>query len=267
MIPVSIIIATRNEESMIEDCLRALSKFDDVILVDSHSTDRTQEIARSYGAKIFNFSWDGRYPKKRQWCLDNVPTQYPWIFFVDADEILTPELVDEIAALDFSAAGYFVSGRYIWDGVLLRHGVRNNKLALLRKGAFMFPVVDDLDLPMGEMEGHYQPVLKAEFKDEKIGFLCSALDHYADHAPGEWQARHERYARWEAGMNHRHAWPEDPVAYRQALKEIFRRMKMRGVVMFLYCYVWKRGFLDGRAGFDFARARARYYRMIECYKI
>lgn len=259
MIPVSVVVATRNEEARIGRCLAALKEFDEVIIVDSCSDDNTPALAAAAGAQVVSFRWDGQYPKKRQWCLDHLDTRHGWIFFVDADEIVTPELVDEIAALDFTAAGYFVVGRYIWQGKRLRHGVRNNKLVLLHREKFYFPAVDDLDLPMGEMEGHYQPRLKDAYRHERIGTLRHALDH--DAAPG-WDARHDRYAVWEREMNRRNAWPRDPVLWRQALKKIFRALPTRGAAMFLYSYVWRLGFLDGRAGYNFARTRADYYRRI-----
>lgn len=259
-IPVSVIIATKNEERNLPACLAALKNFDEIIVVDSGSTDRTTEIARKGGAVVNPFQWNNGYPKKRQWCLDHVPTRHNWIFFVDADEVLTPQLVDEIRQLPFNCAGYFVRGRYIWNGTVLRHGLKNNKLVLLDRHKFKFPVVDDLDLPgMGEMEGHYQPVLRT---DGMIGQLHCELNHNAAESEAEWLARHQRYAAWERGMNARNAWPDDPVRWRQVLKKAFRRLPARGMIAFLHSYILKRGILDGRAGLDFARKRATYYRMI-----
>jgi glycosyltransferase involved in cell wall biosynthesis len=266
MIPVSVIVVTRNEAQRIEACLKALSGFDDIVVVDSGSDDGTAEIARHLGARVVDFQWNGKYPKKRQWCLDNVATRHAWIFFVDADERVTPEVTAEIAALDFSCAGYFVAGRTIWNGQRLRYGMKNNKLVLLRRDFFEFPAVDDLDLPMGEVEGHYQPVLKAECAGMRLGSLRAALDHDAATTREAWTERHRRYAAWEHGMNVRRAWPRDPVWVRQAMKTAFRALPCRGLVMFLYGYVWKRGFLDGAAGFDYARARGEYYREIERFK-
>ena len=121
--------------------------------------------------------------------------------------------------------------------------------------------MDDLGLPgMGEIEGHYQPT--AQRADVRIGGLKPVLMHDAAANPAHWYERHERYAQWEAGMNARGAWPTDPVAWRNGLKRIFRVMPGRSVIAFLHCYVGKFGFLDGRAGFEFARARAWYYRRV-----
>jgi glycosyltransferase involved in cell wall biosynthesis len=262
-IPVTIIVVTRNEEARLARCLAALSDFDEVIVVDSGSTDRTADIARLHGAQFIPHEWNGQYPKKRQWCLDHIQTRHDWIFFVDADEVVTRALCDEIRALDFKAAGYFVKGQYFFDGKLLRFGLRNNKLVLIDKYKIEFPVIDDLGLPgMGEIEGHYQPVLKSGYESALLVQLESPLIHYAFDDAAAWNARHARYAAWERGMNARDAWPRDPVAGRALMKKIFRTMPCRGIVAFVHCYIVKGGFLDGVRGFRFAKSRYDYYRLI-----
>jgi glycosyltransferase involved in cell wall biosynthesis len=259
-IPVTVIVATRNEEARIEKCLAALSDFDEVIVVDSASRDRTKEIAARMGASVIDFRWNGQYPKKRQWCLDHLSIKHEWVFFVDADEIVTPRLADEIRGLDFSAAGYFVKGLYIYEGKALRHGLKNNKLCLINKTKMHFPVVDDIGAPgMGEIEGHYQPVVKTT---GHIGQLKHVLLHDACDDRAGWMERHERYAAWEREMNKRSAWPGEVNALRTTMKKVFRVLPLRPLIAFLHCYVVKLGFLDGARGFRFAQDRYRYYRMI-----
>lgn len=262
MIPVSVIVATLNEESRIGRCLEALAAFDEVFVVDSGSSDRTATLAAQAGAKVVRFCWDGRYPKKRQWCLDHLPSRHEWIFFVDADETVTPALTAEIGrmfAKKPARDGYFIKGRYVIDGKILRFGLNNNKLCLFDRRRFVFPAVDDLDLPgMGEIEGHYQPV--ARDKPVKIGQLSASLLHHA--YDENWEARHRRYAAWEAGMNRKNAWPADPVRWRQAIKRLFRALPGRSLIAFLHCYVGKGGFLDGKNGLRFAVSRLHYYAMI-----
>ncbi len=262
-IPVSVIIATKNEESRLARCLAALGDFDQVIVVDSNSTDRTPAIAAEYGAELVPFVWNGHYPKKRQWCLDHLSLRHDWVFFVDADEILSGALVDEIRQCQFDRCGYFVTGVYLWRGRILRHGLQNNKLVLLNRHKFEFPVVTDLDIPgMGEMEGHYQPVLKGAYTDQRPGQLRMTLIHDAAQDEKTWIDRHLRYAAWERGMNRKNAWPVDPVLWRQRLKVVFRALPARDIIAFLHCYIGKGGFLDGAAGYDLACKRAQYYRMI-----
>lgn len=259
-IPLSVIVVTKNEEARIVRCLEALQGFDEVLVVDSASTDKTVVLAEQCGARVINFTWNGNYPKKRQWSLDNLKLKHDLVFFVDADEVVPPELVEEISALVHDCAGCFVKGRYIFKGRPLRFGLYNNKLALFDRRKMEFPVVDDLDLPgMGEIEGHYQPVLKEGYKNEKIGQLREPLYHYAYEDEQSWQERHHRYADWERGMDAQNTWPDDP----RPVKKIFKALPLRPWIAFLHSYMIKLGFLDGAAGFKFAQSRYVYYRMIE----
>lgn len=262
-IPVSVVVLTKNEAPRIAKCLQALAGFDEVVVVDSHSDDDTVNIALSYGARVEEFSWNGRYPKKRQWCLDHLSLKHDHVFFVDADEIVTPEVAEEIAALDWKCAGYFVRAHYVIDGKILRFGLCNAKLCLLDRNKFMHPSLDDLGCPdMGEIEGHYQPQLKADFALECIGVLRSKMLHESCSDWAEWEARHQRYARWEAYMDTHQLWPGEVSARRKFLKRVFKILPCRPLVAFVHSYILKLGFLDGRAGWKLAASRARYYRMI-----
>lgn len=263
-IPVSVIVTTKNEARNIERCLRALSGFAEVIVVDSHSADETAALAQRMGARVVAYEWDGRYPKKRQWCLEQVETFSPWVFFVDADEEVTQALRDELARI-FSGdgpkncAGYFVRGRYVWSGRLLQFGLMNDKLALVHRERVCFPVVDDLDIPgMGEIEGHYQPVLKNPQAGFCIGRVRAPLLHFAYEDEERWAERHARYARWEAHMTRRGAWPRDPVPWRDWVKRFLRTSRLRPAIVFAYGYFFMLGFLEGRAGWSFALSRAWY---------
>lgn len=265
-IPVSVLVTTKNEERHIARCLDALTDFEEVIVIDSNSEDRTVEIAQSKGVRVENYQWDGTYPKKRQWCLDNLKIGYNWIFMVDADEVLTADIIQEIRVLtkkNIRPAGFFVKGQYVWKGNVLKYGLTNNKLALFDRQKVEFPVIDDLDIEgMGEIEGHYQPVLKEDFQHSTIGQITSPLLHYAYEDKEGWLKRHQRYAHWESEMIKRDAWPDDPVRLRQNIKNITRTSSLRPHLMFLYSYVLKLGFLDGKAGFEFAQSRKKYCKMV-----
>lgn len=265
-IPVTVIIVTKNEGQRIEACLQSVRDFDEILVVDSHSRDQTCEIARACGAEVISFTWNGQYPKKRQWCLETLPLRHDWVFFLDADEIVTPELVQEIRHL-FSdgvpdACGFFVTGRYSIGGQILRFGLPNKKIALLDRKRMGFPVVDDLDIPgMGEIEGHYQPVcLQA---DGQIGALTSYLLHFALEDQRAWAFRHEKYAAWEVGMNKKGAWPKDPIAWRETAKSFLRRSRFRAEILFLLGFFLKLGFLDGKNGQKLAIGKYKYYKYIQ----
>lgn len=262
---ISIIIVTKNEEQRIARCLEPLStEFSDIRVLDSASDDNTVRIAKGFGAQVSDFHWNGKYPKKYQWSLEYLDGLNDWILFVDADEIVTPELIAELEALDLQGAGYMIASRYSVNGRVLRHGVVNRKLCLLNRHKMIFPVVDDLDIAggVGEIEGHYQPVRRNYFRQEKIGALKSFMIHEALEDEKDWVRKHERYAHWEAEMDRRGAWPRDPSKVRHILKCVFKFMPWRSGVAFLHSYVWKLGFLDGKAGLKLARSRYLYYRRI-----
>lgn len=261
--PISVIIVTKDVGFELERCLKPLQGFDQILVVDSSKDAETKNIALKYHAEFYDYEWNGAYPKKRGWCLEHLPLKHDWVFFIDADEVLTPELLSDIKN-EFqtppNAAGYFMKGRYVWNGTTLKYGLKNNKIALFNRHKMHFPVIDDLDCPgMAEIEGHYQPVLK---KNGEIKSLESPLLHYAYHSKEEWLARHKRYAAWEICMNRKNAWPKDPVPWREHLKTHLRKNPLRPELAFIHCYILKLGFLDGTAGFNFAGSRWGYYRMI-----
>src|SRR5256885_11355904 len=92
LLPVTAIVAVRNEARKLPRCLQSLRDVGEVYVVDSQSTDATQQIAESYGAHLVQFHYQGGWPKKRQWAMESLPLAYDWIFLVDADEALSPGL-------------------------------------------------------------------------------------------------------------------------------------------------------------------------------
>lgn len=160
-IPVSVIVMTLNEEQKIGACLSALQQFDEIFVVDSNSTDQTASIAQEMGASVIPFTWNGAYPKKKQWAIDNCPMTHDFVFLVDADEVVSKDLVEEIRGLDFKVSGYFIRSLYVMNGRPLKYGAQNKKLCLFNRHRMAFPEIDDLGQGcLGEVEGHYQPVFK-----------------------------------------------------------------------------------------------------------
>ena len=88
-IPVSVIIAARNEAKNLPSCLQALRDFGEVYVIDSQSSDETVEIAREHGATVVQFHYRGGWPKKRQWAMNTLPIAHDWILLLDADEVLS----------------------------------------------------------------------------------------------------------------------------------------------------------------------------------
>lgn len=260
-IPVSVVVMTRNEADNLPRCLQALTRFAQVWVVDSDSDDGTPALAQAAGAEVVNFRWNGRYPKKKQWCLDTLAFACDWVLFVDADEVVTAALADEIAARAIPSsphAGYFIDGRYEFLGRPLRFGHRNRKLALFDRRRAVFEACPDLHVPrMWEVEGHYQPRI-----DGSVGRLSSYLWH-ADRKPlFALFDRHNRYSDWEAQLAEdgsvRTIHREERLGRRLA-KSLFRGFPFRYLLVFGYCYVWRLGFLDGLPGLHFALFRTFYY--------
>jgi glycosyltransferase involved in cell wall biosynthesis len=262
-IPVSVIIMTKNEERDLPKCLRSVSDFAEVFVVDSNSTDRTCRIARDCSANVVGFTWNGRYPKKKQWCLENLPFTYDWVLYVDADEEVGPALSQEIRQLvagDTDKTGFFVEYDYVFMNRVLKHGHRTHKLVLFQRQRGRFAECDDLgaeNIATMEVECHYQPLVEGA-----VGVLRNRMTH-ADHdSLFQFFARHNTYSDWEAVLLARHklgALEQQHLGMRGTAKAIFAKLPFRGVVAFLHSYVLKLGFLDGSAGFHYALARAFYF--------
>ncbi|WP_207345847.1 glycosyltransferase family 2 protein [Arthrobacter sp. E3] len=263
-IPITVIVQTKNEENNIESCLRSLADFNEVIVLDSNSSDATCKIAEDVGVSIVNFTWNGRYPKKKQWPLDNLRLKNEWVLQLDADELVTDNLLSEIKTLipkmlkhEFSAGE--INLDYVFSGKTLKYGHRVVKRALLRVGSAHFPIVDDLDIPgMGELEGHYQPII-----DGKTIRLSAHLIHNDRDPVSAWFDRHNRYSDWEAHLRTRPQARTHTASARSRQGQLFDRVPFKPFIFFLYSYFFKQGMRDGRAGFDYAFALSHYYWQID----
>lgn len=256
------VVPTKNEELAIQACLEGLEDFAEVIVLDSDSTDKTQEIARRLGAQVKNFTWNRGYPKKKQWALENLEVSFPWVLFIDADERPSKPLVDEIRRLisgDPADAAYDIPLEYRFSGQTLNHGHRVVKRCLMRRDLAHFPEIDDLAAPgMGEQEGHYQPKVTGS-----VGSLRSVLIHDDPDPLSSWVARHNRYSDWEAYLRLHPSVQRQVRGLRTPQGALFDRVPGKPLVFFLYSYVVRAGWRDGRAGLDYALALAFYYWLID----
>lgn len=262
-IPVTVVFSTKNEELAIGRAVAAVSAFDEVIVVDSNSTDRTTEIAADRGAKVRNFTWDGRYPKKKQWCLENLAIRNEWLLFLDGDEVATHSFIravnEAVRKAPLDVVAFDIPLRYRFQGRSLRFGHVVSKRALIRPERVSFPEFPDLDAPgMGELEGHYQPTA-----DGRVGVLSERLLHDDPDPLGHWVERHNRYADWEAYLAVNSGVRGAVRDSRSRQGRAFDRVPLKPVAFFFYSYVARFGFLDGRAGFDYAFALSWYYWLID----
>ncbi len=260
---VSVLIPARNEVSNIADCLESVAWSDDVVVVDSSSTDGTVELAQRHGAKVVNFSWNRHFPKKKNWALENVPWKNEWVLILDADERITPELGQEIlrkaAAPD--ADGYFINRRFMFMGRWIRHcGYYPSwNLRLFRHRLGRYEKLHKADTGSGDNEVHEHVELTGA-----AAYLEHDMLHYAYPDISTWIEKHNRYSNWEAKVEVETSEKSAEsnigghLAGRRRMREWSRRMPCRPLLRFLYSYVFKRGFLDGREGFMFCRLLATY---------
>ena len=253
-LPVSVIIAAKNEEKNLPRCLESLRNVGEVYVVDSGSTDATPEIARSYGAKVVQFHYQGGWPKKRQWAMENLPLAFDWIFLVDADEALTRELAEEIQVVvrNPDINGYYISLRMYFLGRLLRHGGAGFwKLTLFRRGKGAFECrLKSQDSSMADMEIHEHVVVEGA-----TARLKRPLAHHNVESLSRYIRKHDEYSNWEAKV-----WVEGDTAElppdffgtqaqrRRWLKTKFLRLPGAPLWFFLFKYVFSLGFLDGIPG-------------------
>src|SRR5438105_120057 len=121
---LSVLIPTRNERNNIGECIASVLWCDEIVVVDSGSRDGTAELARATGAHVVEFRWNGQFPKKKNWALENVPWKNEWVLILDADERITSELAVEIqqALRSSNADGFFIDRRFMFHGRWIKHG-------------------------------------------------------------------------------------------------------------------------------------------------
>ncbi len=259
-LPITVAIPVRNEEAGLAACLGRLGRFQRVVVVDSGSTDRTCEIARTHGADVIQFAWNGRFPKKRNWFLREHRPSTPWVLFLDADELVDDAFCDELARTlpGTPHVGFWLTYDNWFMGRRLRHGTPNRKLALFRVGSGEYERIDEDHWSDLDMEIHEHPVLSGS-----LGEIRTRIDHRDDRGLEHWKRRHEAYAQWEA----RRATLLRTSGMQDLTERQRTKYRMLGAwwlpsAYFLDGYVRRLGLLDGRAGFWHAWMKAAYFRRI-----
>jgi glycosyltransferase involved in cell wall biosynthesis len=284
---VTVIVLTFNESVNIADCLKSVAWADDVVIVDSGSTDDTVALARRVRPDVRCFEHLFQdFGDQRNWALDNTEPKHDWILFLDADERITSALSEAMSAVVMpegdkekhaknieegmhvctdrrvnadpgtepipSHAGYYLCNRYFFMGRWIKHCALypSWQLRLLRKGQVRF-----------RKEGHGQ----REVTEGSLGYLEEPYDHYGFSKGIEaWVARHDAYASNEVELIRRlrseplelkRLFSADPIARRRCLKSLAVHLPCRPLFRFLYMYIIRFGFLDGRPGWVFCRLR------------
>ena len=262
MIPVSVLILTKNEEQDLPGCLASVAWSDDIHVYDSLSTDRTVEIAEAAGAKVTKRAFDN-WASHQNWGLANIPFKNEWVFYIDADERMTPELVKAIQAAVSQPAdnvAFRVQRRDFFVGTWLKHVQASPfYMRLFKPGKMRY-------------ERLVNPISLA---DGPVGQVTGYLDHFPfSKGVGHWLDRHNSYSRFEAQQilanRKEHASFSLVKAFTSAdfhekrfhQKELFYRLPARPLIKFFLLYILKRGFMDGIAGFRYAALQAIYEYMI-----
>ncbi|WP_210211812.1 glycosyltransferase family 2 protein [Aquibium carbonis] len=260
---VTVVIPVKNEERNLPRCLSALLRFQEIIVVDSGSTDRTQEIAASAGARVIDFQWNGRFPKKRNWILIHHRPNCEWVLFIDADEVLDDAFCNELARILGSTAhsGFWLNYTNYFLGRKLRHGLPQKKLALLKVGRGLYERVDEDSWSSLDMEVHEHPVVEGT-----VGEIKVPIEHNDFRGLEKFIERHVDYARWEArryaNLGERSPHESSPLTARQRFKYRNITKAWYPLFYFIYTYIYKAGFLDGGPGFSYAFYKMWYFHTI-----
>lgn len=260
---LSILVLTKNEQQDLPGCLKSVAWSDDIVVYDSCSTDRTQDIAASAGARIIERPFDN-WSSHQNWGLRQIPFKNSWVFYIDADERLSPEASAELQAIasnpDPLIVAYRIRRRDFFQGRQLRHVQTSPWYIRFFRPEFV----------------HYERLVNpVTVVDGPVGDLRHPLDHYPfSKGLSHWIARHNSYSTFEAQQILQNRASQEPFCLRAAFfepdfnrrrfhqKELFYRLPARPLLKFLLLYLIKRGFLDGRPGFTYALLQSIYEAMI-----
>jgi len=261
-LPITVVILTRNEEAVVAAAINsAINDFSEVIVLDSYSTDNTTDVATAAGAVLIRNEFRG-YASQRNFALKQMQKKNKWVFFLDADEMLSFELVAELRQVfsSFASGGYglvlvrrkdFFFGRWIrrssgyptWFGRLC-HSDR----------AWITREINEEYKCNGPVVRLQQHILHFSF--------AKGISHWID--------KHNRYSTLEAQILGEQRFPglraffsPDPTLRRKAHKSVFMAMPFRPFIAFFVLYIIKGGFLDGRPGFRYALLRMFYEYLID----
>jgi glycosyltransferase involved in cell wall biosynthesis len=259
---LSILILTLNEEINIEACIKSVSWCDDIVVLDSFSSDNTLKIARRFGARVFQRKFDD-FGSHRNYAIDEIQFKYKWVFHLDADERFNDDLkiacVNKISENNRSA--YFVPNKIYFYGKWVKYCTQYPypQVRLIKLGEFYF-----------EKSGHGQ---KEGYAKRGIGNIDIPYDHF-NFSKGleDWFEKHNKYSSIEArsyinnDIEHTSSdinIDSKDIVMKRKLKRIFNKIPFKPLSKFIYLYIFKLGFLDGIAGLRYCVLQSIYAYMIE----
>jgi glycosyltransferase involved in cell wall biosynthesis len=259
---ISVLILTLNEADNLPGCLAACAWCDDIVVFDSESVDATREIAAAANARVIERRFDN-YAAQRSAALNQVRYRHEWVLMVDADERTPDDLVSEMDTAVNAAAPEVAMFRMRRKDMFLGRWMRRSS---------GYPTWFGRLLRVGRVR--IERAVNEEYvADGRIGYLRGHLEHYPfNRGIAYWFERHNRYSTLEAQakleqqvapLRWQPLFGRDPVERRRALKRLAYRLPLRPSLVFVYWYVVRLGFLDGRAGLAFSRMRAAYELLID----
>lgn len=269
-IPVSVLIPAKNEEANLPSCLESVKIADEIFVVDSQSSDHSLEIAEQYGANVVQFHFNGRWPKKKNWSLENLPFRNEWVLIVDCDERITPELWEEIAAAIKAPNydGYYLNRKVFFLGKWIRYGGKypdwNLRLFKHKQGRYENLNTEEIR-NTGDNEVHEHVILEGS-----VGYLKNDMLHIDFRDIYHWLERHNRYSNWEARVYLNLLNNTDDsgtiganlfgnaVQRKRFLKKLWVRLPFKPTLRFILFYIIRLGFLDGKAGYIYGRLLSQY---------
>lgn len=261
-IPVSVLILTLNEEVNLPGCFDSLTWCDDIVVLDSGSYDATQQIAQNRGARFVVRKFDN-YASQRNFGLREISYKNSWVLMVDADERWPEEIAVEIdKAISFNNQDVTIY-HFRRKDLFMGRWLRRSSGYPTWFGRLVRPNAVWVERDINE-EYH---------TDGRIGHLREHFFHYPfNKGIAFWFERHNRYSSMEAkalvqevqsAMSWKNLVSKEPTNRRKALKQLAFRMPCRPLLVFIYLYFFRFGFLDGRPGFIYARMRQMYETMID----
>ncbi|MDY7015216.1 MAG: glycosyltransferase family 2 protein [Cyanobacteriota bacterium] len=315
-IPVSVLIPAKNEELNLPACLESVAPAAEIFVVDSHSSDRTVEIAREHGARAIQFDFEAekaRYDaemreykdklahlrqskqplplnlkkpllrKKKNWSLDTLPFSHEWVLIVNCDERITSEQWVEIEQIlqNPKCEGYYIKRRVYFLGTGLRHGGQypNSKLRLFKHQRGRYEDLGLSDIPnTGDNEVRENVILRDERNDRlPAGVMENPMNHIEFRNIHQWLERHNRHSNWEAAFEGNLLSGElrdsiEPNLLKapqriRLLRLVWARLPFKPLFRFIFVYFVQFGFLDGRAGYIYARLISQYQVQISVNKV
>lgn len=262
---VSVMIFTLNEEVNLPACLASLDWCDDVIVIDSVSADGTVKMSEERGARVYQRAFDG-FGTQRNWALDHAEPRHEWIMILDADERVPPELARELGdkarTAPPSVAAYRVRRRFHLWGRWLRYSalyptwvvrfIRRGRVRYVNRGHAETQEADGeiRDLDNDLIDENFKGIDEWFDRQNRYSTKDAEFEIAAAGSPGGWRA----------------LFSGDALERRAGLKRLGARVPFRPTLYFLYSYLFRLGFLDGRDGFAFCRMKAMYQQMVRVKK-